>query len=120
MYHLMCWCNDPPPMEKQKRWPIFVGGEKLVNAANYRREAPSEGFFPCPPPPPPSPGLRLKEVMPPPPPPPCVTFCRVAVSLRGPGQSPVLPFVCCVGSLPSDGRGGRCSLLSRFRVSGAQ
>ena len=37
---------------------------------------------------------------------PCVTFRRVAVSLRGPGQSPVLPFVCCVGSLRSDGRCG--------------
>ena len=31
--------------------------------------------------------------------PPCVTFRRVAVSLRGPGQSPVLPFACCVGLL---------------------
>ena len=36
---------------------------------------------------------------PPPPPPPRVTFRRVAVSLRGPGQSPVLPSACCVGSL---------------------
>ena len=31
--------------------------------------------------------------------PPCVTFRRVAVSLQGPGQSPVLPFACCVRSL---------------------
>ena len=30
---------------------------------------------------------------------PCVTLRRVAVSLRGPGQSPILPFACCVGSL---------------------
>ena len=55
-----------------------------------------------------------------PPPPPCVTFRRVAVSLRGPGQSPVLPFACCVGSLRSVGRCGRCSCRCRFRVRGAQ
>ena len=53
-----------------------------------------------------------------PPPPPRVTFRRVVVSLRGPGQSPVLPFACCVGSLRSDGRCGRCSCWCRFR--GAQ
>ena len=35
--------------------------------------------------------------------PPCVTFLRVAGSLQGPGQSPVLPLACCVGSLCSDG-----------------
>ena len=29
-----------------------------------------------------------------------VTFRRVAVSLRGPGQSPILPFACCVGWPP--------------------
>ena len=52
--------------------------------------------------------------------PPRVTFRRVAVSLRGPGQSPVLPFACCVGSLRSDGRCGRCSRRCRFRVRGAQ
>ena len=40
---------------------------------------------------------------------PCVTFRRVVVSLRGPGQSPVLPFACCVGSLCSVSRCGRCS-----------
>ena len=51
--------------------------------------------------------------------PPCVTFRRVAVSLRGPGQSPVLPFACCVGSLRSVGRCGRCSCWCRFRVRGA-
>ena len=45
---------------------------------------------------------------------------RVAVSLRGPGQSPVLPFACCVGSLRSDGRCGRCALWRGFRVGGAQ
>ena len=43
--------------------------------------------------------------------PPCVTFRLVAVSLRGPGQSPDLPFACCVGSLLSVGRCGRCSPL---------
>jgi hypothetical protein len=35
--------------------------------------------------------------------PPRVTFRRVVVSLRGPGQSPVLPFACCVGLLLSVG-----------------
>ena len=38
--------------------------------------------------------------------PPCVTFRPVAVSLRGPGRSPVLPFACCAGSLLSVGRCG--------------
>ena len=36
------------------------------------------------------------------------TFRRVAVSSRGPEQSPVRPFACCVGSLRSDGRRSRC------------
>ena len=54
------------------------------------------------------------------PPPPCATSLRVAVSLRGPGQSPVLPFACCVGSLRSVGRCGRCSRWCRCRVRGAQ
>ena len=53
-------------------------------------------------------------------PPPCVTFRRVVVSLRGPGQSPVLPFACCVGSLRSVGRCGRCSCWCHFCVRGAQ
>ena len=53
-------------------------------------------------------------------PPPCVRFRRVVVSLRGPGQSAVLPFGCCVGSLRSVGRCGRCSCWCRFRVGGAQ
>ena len=51
---------------------------------------------------------------------PCVTFRRVVAPLRGPGQSPVLPFACCVRSLLSVGRCGRCSCLCRFRVRGAQ
>ena len=50
---------------------------------------------------------------------PCVTFRRVVAPLRGPGQSPVLPFACCVGSLRSVGRCGRCSCWCRFRVRGA-
>ena len=54
----------------------------------------------------PPPRVRQQTV---PPPPPCVTFRRVVVSLRGPGQSPGLPFACCVGSLLSVGRCGRCS-----------
>ena len=52
--------------------------------------------------------------------PPRVTFRPVVVSLRGPGRSPVLPFACCVGSLRSVGRCGRCSCRCRFRVRGAQ
>ena len=52
--------------------------------------------------------------------PPCVTFRRVVVSLRGHGQSPVLPFACCVGSLRAVGRCGRCSCWCHFRVRGAQ
>ena len=49
----------------------------------------------------------------------CVTFRLVGVSLRGPGQSPVLPFACCVGLL-SVGCCGRCSCWCRFCVCGAQ
>ena len=52
--------------------------------------------------------------------PPCVTFRLVDVPLRGPGQSPILPFACCVGSLLSVGRCGWCSCWCRFRVRGAQ
>ena len=55
-----------------------------------------------------------------PPPPPCVTFRRVAVSLRGPGQPPVLPFACCVGSMRFVGCCGLCSCWCCFRVRGAQ
>ena len=51
---------------------------------------------------------------------PRVTFRWVVAPLRGPGQSPVLPFACCVGSLRSVGRCGRCSCWCRFRVRGAQ
>ena len=51
---------------------------------------------------------------------PCVTFRRGAVSLRGPGQSPVLPFACCVGSLCFVGRRGLCPRWRRFRVRRAQ
>ena len=56
----------------------------------------------------------------PPPLPPRVTFRLVVAPLRGPGQSPVLPFACCVGSLRSVGRCGRCSCWCRFRIRGAQ
>ena len=51
---------------------------------------------------------------------PCVTFRLVVVPLRGPGQSPVLPFACCAGLLLSVGRCGRCSCWCHFRVRGAQ
>ena len=49
-----------------------------------------------------------------------MTFRLVVAPLRGPGQSPVLPFACCVGSLLSVGRCGRCSCWCCFRVRGAQ
>ena len=65
-------------------------------------------------------GLSLSPLPPPPIAPPGVTFRRVVVSLRGPGQSPVLPFACCVGLLSSVGRCGRCSCWCCFRVRGAQ
>ena len=48
------------------------------------------------------------------------TVRRVVAPLRGPGQSPVLLFACCVGSLRSVGRCGRCSCWCRFRVRRAQ
>ena len=54
------------------------------------------------------------------PPPPCVRLHRVAVSLRGPGRSPVLPFACCVETLHFVGRCGRCFYWRRFRIRGAQ
>ena len=53
------------------------------------------------------------------PPPLRMTFRLVVVPLRGPGQSPVRPFACCVGSLLSVGRCGRCSCWCRFRIRGA-
>ena len=59
-----------------------------------------------------------KGRQPPPPQTPCVTF-RLVAPLRGPGRSPVLPFACCVGSLHSVSRCGRCSCWC-FRVRGAQ
>ena len=53
---------------------------------------------------------------PPYPPTPRVTFRRVALSLRGPS----CPFACCVRSMRSDDRCGRCCLWCCCRVSGAQ
>ena len=52
--------------------------------------------------------------------PPCVTFRLVFAPSRGPGRSPILPFACCVESLLSVGRCGRCSCWCRFHVRGAQ
>ena len=43
------------------------------------------------------------------PPPPRVTFRLVVVPLWGPGQSPVLPFACCIRLLLSVGCYSRCS-----------
>ena len=70
------------------------------------------GVVCCPPPPPPAPNQIPRPC---PPPPPRVTFRLVVAPFRGPGQSPVLPFACCVGSLLSVGRCGRCSCWCRFR-----
>ena len=67
-------------------------------------------------PPPPPLILRGSKGLPSPP---CVTVRRVVAPLRGPGQSPVRPFACCVGSLRSVGRCGRCSCWCCFRVRGA-
>ena len=66
-------------------------------------------------PPPSAPTGALRHVLSP-----RVTFRRVVAPLRGPGQSPALPFACCVGSLRSVGRCGRCSCRCRFRIRGAQ
>ena len=48
--------------------------------------------------------------------PPCVTFHLIVVPSRGPGQSPVLPFARCVGSLRSVGRcgGALAGVVSAF------
>ena len=48
--------------------------------------------------------------------PPCVTFRLVVVPLRGPGQSPVLPFACCVGLLLSSAAaaGALAGIVSAF------
>ena len=50
---------------------------------------------------------------------PCVTFRLVVVSLRGPGQSPVLPFACCIGSLSFVGRCSLCPCWCCFFLCGA-
>ena len=47
-------------------------------------------------------------------------FCETWASVQGPGQSPVRPFACCVGSLRSVSCCGRCSCWCRFRFNGAQ
>ena len=79
------------------------------------RQLPRRPSHPTTPPPSPRTSIPLPHN-----PPPRVTFRRVVVSLRGPGQSPVLLFACCVGSLRSVGRCGCCSCWCRFRVRGAQ
>ena len=35
----MCWCHDPPPMEKQKAGPIFVSGERVIDANNCQESS---------------------------------------------------------------------------------
>ena len=46
--------------------------------------------------------------------PPCITFRLVVDSLRGPGESPILPSTRSVGPLLSVGRCGRCSCWVSF------
>ena len=119
-----------PPQNPSRGWGAGGGGGGPAGLCSCGHQS-----FQCtfqhvrgPPPPPP---LRhtphavpaaapLRQAMGLPPPPPCVTFRRVVAPLRGPGQSPVLPFACCVASLRSVGRCGRCSCWCRFRVRGAQ
>ena len=50
------------------------------------------------------------------PPPPCVTFRLVVVPLRGPGQSPVLPFACSSGCcfLSAAAAGALAGVISAF------
>ena len=99
-------------VERTFSGPNLCSGAFGANIHCYTKQRAHYGSPFLQPPPPPSAGVR--------PPPPRVAFRRVAVSLRGPGQSPVLPFACCVGSLRSVGRCGRCSCWCRFRVRGAQ
>ena len=107
-------CN----IESLKHVPLFWHQVEATCACRSSREAhhgkqyPSGGRMPC--------GLWWWLISSRTPPLPCVTFCRVVAPLRGPGQSPVLPFACCVGSLRSVGRCGRCSCWCHFRVRGAQ
>ena len=103
---------QPPPCTS--RGPLHVTKCSVCQAAEGRAHAP-----PSPPAPrmsaPWAAGLSFHNE----PPPPRVTFRRVVVPLRGPGQSPARPFACCVGLLLSVGRCGRCSCWCRFRVRGA-
>ena len=106
--------QPPPPMEKRKQrtktaaWWTFTEGKgregQRMAIGQWAPPAADESTIPW---------LLAK-------PPPCVTFRLVVAPLRGPGRSPVLPFACCVGSLLSVGRCGRCSCWCRFRVRGAQ
>ena len=78
-------------------------GAGSVGRGRPRRVQPSQardGSLDCGHPDPAQAGSQPK----PSPPPARVTFRRVVVSLRGPGQSPVLAFARCAGSLRSDGR----------------
>ena len=61
----MCWCHDPPPTEKQKRWASTAAlldlqdsrpghsGERPVGAANKPTPRPCANLHPPPPPRPP-------------------------------------------------------------------
>ena len=53
-------------------------------------------------------------------PPPSCDIPSGCCFFTGPGQSPVLSFACCVESLLSVGRCGRCSCWCRFRIRRAQ
>ena len=99
---------------------------KRVVSVNQGQEGYPEGTLPlwCIPPPPCVTFRRVvvslrgpgQSPVVPSPPPPRVTFRRVVVSLRGPGQSPVLPFACCVGSqvLTAAACGAPAGVISAF------
>ena len=55
-----------------------------------------------------------------PPPPPLCDILSGCCFFTGPWTVTRFPFACCVGSLRSVGRCGRCSCWCRFRVRGAQ
>ena len=118
------WPDQIIPIVKFRFFPLwslwsgeggrgFWGRPPPALIFNYSKEAlavpPTLRFFP----------FVFQDPETPPPPPPC-DIPSVVAPLRGPGRSPVLPFACCVGSLLSVGRCGRCSCWCRFHVREAQ
>ena len=119
--------TPPPPVWDIPSGRCFFTGalDGHPHGSHYPQKSPDSSSFHIPSPHPSlgSPRSSVREGtqgQPYPPPPPRGTFRGVVAPLRGPGQSPVRPFACCVGSLRSVGRCGRCSCWCRFRVRGAQ